>query len=154
MLVLWKTIYEKERKFCFLSDFLSQTLTIHRTAEEGRGPSFILLYHFYPLMKIETCICNFSCEMTIMYFFENLVFTRLLLDEIYYLVELPFDWLFGDAMFVCLLDELILDFSYCNLTWKTRGFELASTIILVFQANRLTKSASHPMWMWIEVNWK
>ena len=40
----------------------------------------------------------------------TLVFTRLLLDEIYHLIELPFDWLIDDAMFVCLLDELILDF--------------------------------------------
>ena len=40
----------------------------------------------------------------------TLVFTRLLLDEIYHLIELPFDWLIDDAMFVCLLDELILGF--------------------------------------------
>ena len=39
-----------------------------------------------------------------------LVFTRLLLDEIYHLIELPFDWLIDDAMFVCLLDDLILGF--------------------------------------------
>ena len=36
-----------------------------------------------------------------------IVFTRLLLDEIYHLIELPFDWLIDDAMFVCLLDDLI-----------------------------------------------
>ena len=29
-----------------------------------------------------------------------LVFTRLLLDEIYHLIELPFEWLIDDAMFV------------------------------------------------------
>ena len=40
----------------------------------------------------------------------TLVFTKLLLDEIYHLIELPFDWLIDDAMFVCLLDELILGF--------------------------------------------
>ena len=39
-----------------------------------------------------------------------LVFTRLLLDEIYHLIELPFEWLIDDAMFVCLLDELMLGF--------------------------------------------
>ena len=39
-----------------------------------------------------------------------LVFTRLLLDEIYHLIELPFDWLNDDAMFVCLLNDLILGF--------------------------------------------
>ena len=40
-----------------------------------------------------------------------LVFTRELLNEFYHLTKLPFDWLFDDAMFVCLLDELILGFS-------------------------------------------
>ena len=43
--------------------------------------------------------------------------------------------LIDDAMFVCLLDDLILDFCYSNLTWETGGFELASTITLVLQAN-------------------
>ena len=33
--------------------FSSQTLTIHRTAGEGRRPSFIPLYHFHPLTNIE-----------------------------------------------------------------------------------------------------
>ena len=37
-----------------------------------------------------------------------LVFTRLPLDEIYHLIELLFDWLIDDAIFVCLLDDLIL----------------------------------------------
>ena len=71
------------------------------------------------------------------------VFTRLLLDEIYRLIKLPFDWLIDwlidDAMFVCLLDELILSFCYSYLTGETGGFELVSTITLVLQANRLTK---------------
>ena len=44
---------------------------------------------------------------------------------------------------VCLLDELILGFCYSDLTLETGGFELASTITLVLQANRLTKCASH-----------
>ena len=76
----------------------------------------------------------------------TLVFTRLLLDEIYYLIELPFEWLIDDAMFVCLLDELILGFCYIDLTLETGGFELTSTITLVLQANQLTKCASHTNW--------
>ena len=51
-----------------------------------------------------------------------------------------------DAMFVCLLDELILGFGYSDLTLEIGGFELASTITtitLVLQTNRLTKCASH-----------
>ena len=47
-------------------------------------------------------------------------------------------------MFVCLLDGLILGLSYSDLTLETGGFELASTIVLVLQANRLTTCAGHP----------
>ena len=50
----------------------------------------------------------------------TLVFTRLLLDEIYYFIELPFEWLIDDAMFVCLLDELILGFWYSNFDMGSR----------------------------------
>ena len=65
----WNTlIFFYKKDFFFLSGFSSQTLTIHRTAGEGRGPSFIPLYHFHPLTNIETFICNFACEMTITYF--------------------------------------------------------------------------------------
>ena len=79
------------------------------------------------------------------------MFTRLLLNEIYHLIELPFEWLIDDAMFVCLLDELILGFCYSDLTLETGGFELASIITLVLQANRLTKCASHP-WKLVKVS--
>ena len=56
----------------------------------------------------------------------------------YHLIELPFDWLIDDVMFVCLLDELILGFCYSDLTWEIGGFEVASTFTLVLQANRLS----------------
>ena len=48
------------RMFFFLSGFSSQTLTIHSSVGEGRGPSFIPLYHFHLLTNIETFICNFA----------------------------------------------------------------------------------------------
>ena len=57
------------------------------------------------------------------------VFTRLRLDEIYHLIELPFEWLIDNAMFLCLLDELILGFCYSDLTLETSRFEFASIII-------------------------
>ena len=72
-----------------------------------------------------------------------LVFTRLLFDEIlppYQITIWLIDWW---CMFICLLDNLILVFCYCNLIRETRGFELPSVIILVLQANQLTKCASH-----------
>ena len=52
--------------------------------------------------------------------------------------------LIDDALFVCLQHELILDFCYSDLTLEAGGFELASTITLVLQANQLTKCTSHP----------
>ena len=45
---------------------------------------------------------------------------------------------------VCLLGNLILGFCYSNLTWETGGLQLASTITLVLQVNRLTKCDRYP----------
>ena len=39
---------------------------------------------------------------------------------------------------VCLLVDLVLGFCYSYITLETGGFELASTIILVLEVNRLT----------------
>ena len=50
-------------------------------------------------------------------------------------------------LFVCLLDELILVFCYSDLTLETGGFELASTITIVLQVNRLTKCASWSLFL-------
>ena len=46
-----------------------------------------------------------------------------------------FTWWFHSSFFFC----------YSNLIRETGGFELASTITLVLQANRLTNCASHPV---------
>ena len=51
-------------------------------------------------------------------------------------------WWCNVNFFVCLLDDLILGFCYSNLTREAGGFELASAIILVLQANQRTKWAS------------
>ena len=55
-------------QFFFYQGLLAQTLTVYRVAREGRGPSFISLYHFHPLINSDTFICNFTSEMTIPYF--------------------------------------------------------------------------------------
>ena len=54
--------------------------------------------------------------------------------------------LIDDVMlvFISLLVDLIQGFCYGYLTLETGGLELASTIILVLRANRLTKCSSHP----------
>ena len=71
-------------------------------------------------------------------FNRNACVYQTVLDGIYHIIELPFEWLIDDAMFFCLLGELILGFCYSDLAWETGGFELESTIILALQANRLT----------------
>ena len=98
------------------------------TAQQGkeRRPSFIPLHHFHPLMNIQRFICNFACEVTITYFQPQ----RLCLPDCYplrfnHLIELPFHWLIDDAMFVCLLDELILGFCYSGF-WHWKALNLNS----------------------------
>ena len=75
----------------------------------------------------------------------TLVFTRLLIHEIYHLIEWLFDWLMMWCWFkfVCLLIWVKVLLQLFDM-WETGGLELASTISLVLQANRLTKCASHP----------
>ena len=114
---------------------------------ECRGPSFIPLYHFHPLTNIQTFICNFAREMTITHFWSQHLYlpdcysmsqARLTTLSNYYLI----DW-WGHVdfrLFACWFDSR---FCYSYFTWENGGLELASTIILVLQANRLTKCASH-----------
>ena len=87
----------------FCQGFLSQTLTIHRTAGERRGSSFIPLYHFHSIK-------------TLRHLFETLhvrwisrIFNRNACFQIYHLNELPFDWLI----------DWLIDWwcNICLLTW-------------------------------------
>ena len=55
----------------------------------------------------------------------------------YYLIDWSCD--VGFRLFAC---WLALMFCYSYMTWETGGLELASAIILVLQANRLTKCAT------------
>ena len=88
--------------FFFNQGFLLLTLTTHRTAGERRGQFFIPLYHFHPL----TNICTWDDYH--IFLIVLLVFNRLLLDEIYHLIELLFDWLMMWRLtFVCLFVDLI-----------------------------------------------
>ena len=112
--------------FLLCQGFLSQALTIHRTAGERQGPSFILPTHKHWGIYLLLCMWDDYHVFLIV----TLVFTRLLLSEIYHLTKLPFDWLINDAIYVYLLDDMIPDFCYSNLAPETDGFELASTSFL------------------------
>ena len=143
--MLLKILYGVRANVFFLSRFSSQTLTIHRTAGEERGPSFIPLYHFHPLTNIETLFATLHVRWLSRIFNRNacVYHTASRWDLPPHQITI---WMIDDAMFVCLLDALILGFCYSDLTLETCGFELASTTTIVLQANRLTKCASHPKW--------
>ena len=131
------------RQFVYVpSRFYQGFLYIHWrfTGQQGKGGDRLL---FHSTTSTRSRALRHLFATLHVRWLSRIFNTRLLLDEIYHLIELPFEWLIDDAMFVCLLDELILGFCYSDLTLETVGFELASTITLVLQANRLTKCASH-----------
>lgn len=68
--------------FFFYQCFLSQTVTIHRTTEEGLVRTiFLPIYYFHLLRNFRTFICNFPYEMTA--FSALHAITRMLLEDIY-----------------------------------------------------------------------
>ena len=112
----------------------------HRTAGEWRGPSFIPLYHFHPLRHL---FATLHVRWLSHIFNRNACVYQTATWWVFPPHRITI-WVIDDAMFVCLLDELILGFCYSDFGWETGGFELGSTMTLVLQANRLTKCASHP----------
>ena len=127
----------------FLSGF---SFTDTEDSQDSRGREGTISYSTLPLQPahehwdIYLQLCMWD-EYHV-FLIATLVFTRLLLDEIYHLIELLFDWLDDDAMFVCLLDKLIPSFLLQRFDMETDGLEFASTITLVLQANELTKCAN------------
>ena len=133
--------------FFFYQDFLSRTLTTHRTAWEGRGTIF---YSTLPL--------PLSSHQYLDIYFATLRVTWLsyISNRTACIYQAAPRWdlppyrvticVIDDVMliFVCLLVDLIQGFCYSYLTLETGGLELATTIILVLQANWLTKCSCHP----------
>ena len=99
------------------------------------GPSFILLYHFHPPSRTFRHLFETLQVRLLSHIFNrySMRFTTLLN---YYLI----DWYDTDfCLFACWFD---FRFCYSYFTWEISGLELASTIILILQANRLSKCAS------------
>ena len=96
--------------FFFYQGFLTQTLMIHRTAGEGRGPFFIPLYHFHPLTNIQTFVCNFARRwLSLIFNCTACIYqTAIRWDLTPYRITI---WSIDDMLiFVRLFDDLILDF--------------------------------------------
>ena len=94
----------------FYQKFLSRKLTTHRTAGEGRRPSFIPLYHFHPLRNIQT-FATLQVRWPSHIFNHNACIYQAATQ--WYLPPYRITiWLTDDVMliFVCLLLDLILGF--------------------------------------------
>ena len=94
--------------FFFCQKFLSRKLTTHMTAGEGRGPSFIPLYHFHPLTNIQT-FATLQVRWLSHIFNHNACIYQAATQ--WYLPPYRITiWLTDDVMliFVCLLLDLIL----------------------------------------------
>ena len=83
-------------------------------SQDSRGREGTIFYSTLPLLSAQDYwdiyLQLFKWDNYHVFLIATLVFTRLLLDEICHLIELTFEWLIDDAMFVCLLDELMLGF--------------------------------------------
>ena len=111
-------------------DFLPRTRTTNRTAGEGRGPSFIPLYQFHPLTNIQTFtlqLCTWDSYH--IFLIAPLVFTRLLLDEVYHLIESLFDWLMIWCWFLCVY--LLTWFKvFVTAIWQWKPVDSTSHLLL------------------------
>ena len=90
--------------FFFCQGFLSRALTTHRTVGDGGGTIFYSTVQLPPAHEhsdIYLYLCMWD-DYSI-FLIALLAFTRLLLDEIYYLLELKFNWL--------------CEVSFCLYTW-------------------------------------
>ena len=87
----WVTFLFSKKVFFFYQGFLSQTLTTHRTAGEGRGPSYSTLQlppaHEHSDIYLQLC----TWDGYHIFLIVTLAFTKLLLDEIYHMLKLLFD---------------------------------------------------------------
>ena len=79
--------------FFFYQSFLSRTVTTHSTAGEGRGPSYSTLPLPPAHKHSDIYLQLWTWDDYHIFLIATLVFTRLLLDEIYHLIELLFGWL-------------------------------------------------------------
>ena len=112
-LACWSSL----QTFFFYPGFLSQTLAIHRTAVEGRWPSFIppattstcsqTFSHLVATLHVRWLLRIFSCNVCV---YQTTTWWDLPPCRVAI-------WLIDDAMFLCLFDDLILGFCYTNLTW-------------------------------------
>ena len=112
----------------FCQGFLSQTLTVHSAAGEGRVPSFIPLYHLHFLLNIQTFICNFAYEMTITYFKSQ----RLRLPDCYsmrFTIFLNYHLIYWVMMQSVLVYSMIWVEVFVRAIWHGKPVDLNSHLL-------------------------
>ena len=138
--------------FFFLS-VLSFTDTDNSQDYRGREGTFFYSTLLLPPAHKHSDIYLQLCTWDDYHIFliATLVFTRLLLDEIYHLIELLFDWLmmWYWFKFVCVLIWVKVLLQLLDMR-ETGRHELALTNTLLLQANRLTKCASLFVGRWFK----
>ena len=116
--------------FLFLSEFLLQTLTIHRTAGERRGSFFIPFYHFPRSRTFRSLFATLHVRRLLRIVNRNACVcqaaTRWDLPPYWITIWLINWW----CSVCCLPDDWIPGFCYISLVPETGGFELALTITL------------------------
>ena len=116
-------------------------------SHDSRGGEATIFYSTVPLPAAhehsDIYFQLYTWDNYYIFLIATLAFTTLLLHSMrlttlsnYYLIN----WGCNMLVFVCWFD---LRFCYSYFSWETGGLGLASTIIFVLQANRLTKCASH-----------
>ena len=127
-------------------DFFFSIRVFHRhwrvTGQQAKGGDHLLFYSTTHLLtNIQTFILQLWDDNHI-FQIAPLVFTRLLLDEIYHLIELLFDWLMMWAWFV-LVYLLIWFKDFIAAIWYWKPVDSNSHWLLsLYSRNNLKKSAS------------
>ena len=107
----------------FLSGF---SFTDTDNSQDSRGREWRTFYSTVPLppayehSDIYLQLCMWDGYH--IFLITKLVFTRLLLNEICYLMELLFDWLMMQCLLIFVLDDLIIGFNYQSTVSHTNTF--------------------------------
>ena len=135
-------------------DFLSQTLTIRRTAGKGgRGPYLFPSISFTRSGKLIYFQFSIWADY-LLFLIAAHVIIRLLLEEIYLPLKIRI-WL--NISYIYFTSWFYVRSYYSNFPQGKGAFELASNIIPPLQSKPLTKWASHPRathicdWKWRQI---